>query len=615
MKKFRSSFNHLVREKLIAGVNDTTPTPETRNLASLYPDLIADHSGTFEYQIYDRTVQYAGNTWVTQGSMGYGMPPIGDGTSPYRCYMSNKQDNNMVPGSYTGTNEQPTITFKNLHHSGAGVTFATGVGTQHVILTTGNRHAYPPGGTHKLVTVYGIRSGGASYEADNSTTDNNGRLEFCYVNQPDNGKSFEIFVSVVDGDGTKSGQLKATGTHFYTSYGRLLPVSMVIESDGSFEFRVDSKTITGIVGDLTNSQDVAVTMPTSGQLQMKISGLLTAPFTSPYSGMGYPISRITNVAVNDNDDSDGKGDVGLPPFVTGVPCTPVRDTVDDWELPLQVVDPGGGWIPFSESSPTVEYGLSAVADSQLFDTRGVAASGYDKPLHVYTANTTTLNTDLSALGLDGLSAVESVNTMLYDSAVLSDTKELSFKITETGTYTPITNSKVFPGIQNDFADSTLTFFYTDTGADMTIDTFNNGMVFSLTVDEASGSNESGTVSSCVLETTASTPKARSNGANISTNGGFVIHGAATTAELIQWRDYLNQPHPTRAGYIQDVQLGNETVWCTGSWTLYDGTGNIGGLTTYLENMMGLERLYHQTNFVSGSSHLNDTTISCVPSSN
>jgi len=485
VKKFRSSFNHLVREKLIAGVNDTTPTPETRNLVSLYPDLIADYSGTFEYQIHDRTVQYAGNTWVTQGSMGYGMPPIGDGTSPYRCYMSNKQDNNMVPGSYTGTNKQPTLTFKNLHHSGAGVTFATGVGTQHVILTTGNRHAYPPGGTHKLVTVYGIRSGGASYEADNSTTDANGRLEFCYVNQPDNGKGFEIFVSVVDDDGTKSDQLKATGTHFYTSYGRLLPVSLVIESDGSFEFRVDSKTITGIVGDLTNSQDVAVTMPTSGQLQMKISGLLTAPFTSPYSGMGYPISRITNVAVNDNDDSDGKGDVGLPPFVTGVPCTPVRNTVDDWELPLQVVDPGGGWIPFSESSPTVEYGLSAVADSQLFDTRGVAASGHDKPLHVYTANTTTLNTDLSALGLDGLSAVESVNTMLYDSAVLSDTKELSFKITETGTYTPITNSKVFPGIQNDFADSTLTFFYTDTGADMTIDTFNNGMVFSLTVDETS----------------------------------------------------------------------------------------------------------------------------------
>ncbi len=483
MKKFRSSFNHLVREKLIAGVSDTTPTPETRDLSKLYPGLIANHTGRFEYQVHDLTTVYAGNTWITQGSMGYGMPPIGDGTAPYRCFMSNKQDNNMVPGSYTGGTDAPSITFKDLHHTGVGTTFATGVATQYVIVSTGNRHGYVPGTIHTLATIYGVRAESGAYVAQNNTDDNNGKLEFCYRIGADNSKSFDLFVNVVDTNGTKGLQLLTSGLHFYTAYGRLLPVSVVLNSDGTFEFRVDSKTITGDITTLVNTAGDSLSMPFSGKLQLKLSGMLSSPFSSPYSGMGNPISRITNVAVNDNDDTDGQGDVGLPPFITGVPCTPIRDSVDDWDLPLQVVDPDSGWIPFSESSPTVEYGLSAVADNQLFDTRGVAASGYDKPLHVYTANTSTLNADLSALGLTGLSAVESINTMVYDSAVLSDTKILTFKITETGTYQPITMSKTFDGIQNDFADSALTFFYTDTGADMTIDTFNNGMVFSLTVDE------------------------------------------------------------------------------------------------------------------------------------
>lgn len=496
MKKFRSSFNHLIREKLIAGQSDITPTPETRELSKLYPDVVVDHTGNFEFANdtgYQAT--YVNDSWYSQGSMGYGNAPIGTGTSPYQSFMSNKINSTQAADAYTGASDKrPSITFGPLHHTGAAATFAIGVAQQYIQTGSTSYHAYPREGLHDLVTVYGVsvmNTSGVS-DATDVQNPNNGIIRFYYDNRPDpedstlalatNNKSFRLSVSVTDESGTRSGQLTLSGVHFYTCYGRLMPVAFELSADGSFTFRVDSTTLTGSIQELTNKDgSFLMMMPSSGDLYMSVKGLEVNPYVSPRSGLYNPISRLTNLAVNDNDNSDGKNNTGLPPFITGIPCTPVRSTETDWDLPLQVIDPDSGWIPYSESSPTVEYGLSAVADSQLFETRGVAASGTNKPLHVYTANKATLLEQLTNRGLSNVDQVESINTLLFESAVFGE-NELSVEIQQTGTYTNITAQQTFPGIQNDFNNSVVTFYHDINGLDMNLDTFNNGLVFTLTVN-------------------------------------------------------------------------------------------------------------------------------------
>lgn len=522
MKKFRSSFNHLIREKLIAGVDDTSPTPETRQLESLYPGLIIAHTGTFEYQQDDMTTTISGDTWVTQGSMSYGTATAGDNLRPYRSYMSNKIDNPLKPGTYTGSVETPEIVFGGLHHTGVGVTMATGYAQHYVIAADTPRHNYAPGTDHRLFSVYGVKAAtNHTASATDHTQLSNGVIHFTYTTESDNSKSHTLHVTVTDETGTKSGQLMTNGLHFQSCYGRLLPVSLLIDTDGTIEFRVDGTVLSGNLSDLTNSDGTVVQSPIAGELHVATRALSPVPYTAPYSGMGAPITRLTNLAINDNDDSDQTGDVGLPPFVTGVPCTPLRSSSTDWELPLQVTDPLSGWTPYADSGTTVEYGLSAVADSQLFETRGVAANAPDKPLHVYTTNTQTLSQQLSSRGLPELSAVETVNTMLYDAAVIGDQHDMSVTLTTTGTYTPITHTKTLSGVNNNFTNTVVTFNTDATDQPMNIDTFNNGMVFSLTVDETAptptttvtptptptdgGSNEGGEIIPTPTPTATSAP--------------------------------------------------------------------------------------------------------------
>ncbi len=484
MKKFRSSFNHLVREKLIAGQNDTTPPPESRNLSSLYSGVIVDHAGTFEYQKQNMTISTNGRNWTVQGAMGYGNSPVGNGTSPYRSFMSNMIENTTAIGTYTGSTQQSHITFGPLHHTGLGVTYSTGVAEHYVLIHADKKHGFPAGADHKLVSVYGIKSdashdAGATADYDELT---NGVIHFCYRNASDNGKGYSLYVETQDENGVNTEQLTTPSVHFATSYGRLMPVSLNIEPNGDFTFRVDATAIQSNINQLTDSASATLNMPASGSLHMAIRSLSPTPFTPPWPGVNAPICRLTNVAVNDNDDSDALGDVGLPPFVAGIPCTPVRESVDDWELPISVLDPSNTWIPYSESSPTVEYGLSAIADSQLFETRGVAASGTGNPLYVTTADKDTLVEDLSGLGLVGLSAVEAVNASLFDAAVLG-AYNLTLQLKETSSYADITSEKTLPGIGNDFANTATTFFQDQSNQDMTLDTFINGMVFTLNVTE------------------------------------------------------------------------------------------------------------------------------------
>ena len=143
-------------------------------------------------------------------------------------------------------------------------------------------------------------------------------------------------------------------------------------------------------------------------------------------------------------------------------------------------NPGGTWIPYAESSPTVEYGLSAVADSQLFETRGVAASGTNSPLYVLTADKNTLQTDLTELGLVGLSGVEAINATVFESAVLGP-YNITLQIKESGSYNNITNSNTIEGVGTDFVTSTTTFFQDESDQDMSLDSFANGMVFTINI--------------------------------------------------------------------------------------------------------------------------------------
>lgn len=483
MKKFRSSFNHLVREKLIAGQSDTTPSPETRDLTRLYSDVIVDHAGTFEYKNQDITINTGGKQWSLQGAMGYGNSPVGNGTKPYRSFMSNLIDNLSVTDAYTGSTTQSHITFGPLHHTGAGVTCSVGVAEQYVSANPA-RHGHAAGTDHRLITVYGVKTSGSHVAGDtgNYTDQQNGIMHLCYRNAADNGKGYSIYVETQDENGTNSEQLLTPNVHFSTPYGRLMPVSFNLEPNGDFKFRVDGVAIESNLDQLNNaaSSPASLAMPASGSLHMTVRSMSPTPFTSPWPGLDAPVCRITNVAVNDNDNSDGLDDVGLPPFIVGIPCTPVRDSIDDWELPMSVLDPSNSWIPYAESSPTVEYGLSAVADSQLFETRGVAASGTNNPLYVMTADKSTLEADLTELGLIGLSGVEAVNATVFESAVLGP-YNITLQLKQAGTYTDITSSNTIEGVGTDFVTSTTTFFQDVSDQDMSLDSFASGMVFTLNI--------------------------------------------------------------------------------------------------------------------------------------
>ena len=86
-----------------------------------------DHTGTFEYQKQNMTVSINGKNWTIQGAMGYGNSPVGNGTNPYRSFMSNMIENTTAIGTYTGSTQQSHITFGPLHHTGLGVTYSTWV--------------------------------------------------------------------------------------------------------------------------------------------------------------------------------------------------------------------------------------------------------------------------------------------------------------------------------------------------------------------------------------------------------------------------------------------------------------------------------------------------------
>ena len=501
MKRFRSSFSHLVREKIIKGQDDVVPSPETRDLPGLFPDIVANSAGTFEYQHADFTDSNSSGGVghvVCQGPMGYGPPPIGDGELPYNSFLSNKINNNQRTNTYTGSSVQPSITFRSLHYTGFSTSFAVGQARQSAVVGDETRHIYVGDQSHALISVHGIwGAANGSYTGSDSSNVSNGRLDFCYQTFKDDNKQFKLYLEYHDTAGVQKQSAEGTEdadhtfVHFYTSYSRLLPVQFRLDVDGSFSFRVDTAVITGNISNITNVSDNVRAMPSSGKLGMTINGLNPSgigvvPFGT--AGVAAPVSRLTNVSLNDNDDTDGKGDVNPAPFIVGIPCTPIRysdnlshaDDNQRWNLPLSVIDQADAWVSYSDTG-TPAYGLSAVADSQMFETRGVAALSADGPLHVHSTNTNLLNSELSDRGLTGLEDVEAINSIVYKSTILESTNYLTLQIKNGDV--ALTDPKHFANLKDGFNNSHITHFYKNNGAAWEINDFQDNLIHTLLVDD------------------------------------------------------------------------------------------------------------------------------------
>lgn len=493
-KRLRTSFNQFVREKVIQGVDNMYPEAENMPLNLLVPD-ITSYGGFVEYQETEHyiTGSTAGNFYI-QGPMGYGPPPTGPGTEPFKCFLSNKILNTSASdlGAMTGDpSVTPHVKLDNIHYSGVACTFSVGLAMQF-------RYAADPSvkldkdmgqdvTEHSLVTLHHFNS--TTTPVADPLTD----IKFMYHTTSDLG--FQL--SIVAGDGTVLVAAQSFN-HMVNAYGRMLPVHMELQSDGSGEFRVDNAKL---LFDITT---LGYVMPTQDTVSITVAGLSPAYSTSTVFGMQAPISRLTNVAVNDNNPSPCVDDVGLPSFIHGVSCTPIRKAVDpadsNWEMPASVQDGMDAWTPFAENSPTVSYGLNAIMDNQTYETRGVATDTLSADLDIAITKQTFEDRIDGAAVTD---EIEAINLLAYNAATF-DGSDFAVQIAGHTDWT------VFPGLYDDpTIDSHLTFF-NKPGADcpqfMATD-FNSDLVFKLRAQESGivSTNESGGVTAPAAPAAPTTP--------------------------------------------------------------------------------------------------------------
>jgi len=484
MKKIRTSFSQFVREKVIQGVSKLWPEPTNVPIDNLMSE-VSDYTGVVEYQEETRIESgLPSGNFYNQGPMGYGAPPVGPGTEPYVSYLSNKTLNTAtgVDGIYTGDPTiTPSISLESIDYTGFGVTFAIGQASQYKFTNGSQLDVAASPGKHTLIKVAGLASD-VSYTSDSWSSNSADHLEFIYETTSSN--SFKLYIQ----RNNTIVSLEESFNHFSDSYGRLLAVHFLLNADGTGEFRVDNSKINFNIEHIVTSSGGNYNMPDSGVLGAKISGM-TPYFTSPLFGMTGPISRITNIAVNDNKDEENLGHTGLPPFICGVPCSPIRKaeavTNPDWEFPSLVHASTGGWSSFSETSPLVTYGLSAVMDNQTFDTRGVAVSALNKDLDIHLSQQSILN---RLNGANVETQIEALNFKAYNAATFNNS-DLAIKIHDT-TNTWATDWTVFPGLYTDpEIDSHVTFFNkTQSGATDTfeIEDFKQDLVIKLRAQQGTG---------------------------------------------------------------------------------------------------------------------------------
>jgi hypothetical protein len=457
MKLLRTSFSHLVREKVISGLNQLWPEPADVPVENLINHVSA-HTGNFEYQEDNHTeLDLTNGSFFNQGAMGYGEPPAGPGTKPYVSYLSNKVYNTQADdtGIYTGDPSiTPSITLKDVHFSGFGATFAIGQAEQYRFTAdSGNLDCQCAIGKHILVSIGGLKGAPGDYAAAGFSTNPGERLDLVYETTGE--LSFSVYVQRGDGTVVTTPQ---TYNHPVSTYGRLMPIHVTLNESGVGSFRVDSSVTTFDIRTMVDPNELNYKMPTSGWLNVRFNGLDPTPSITAF-GMTGAISRLTNLAVNDNDASDGcHTTVGLPPFIHGVPATPIRRAAEygdaGWEFPLSVVDSTDSWSAFSENNPEVEYGLNAIMDNQTFDLRGVATTACSADLDIQLSKDAI---DSRINGAATTNSVEAVNFKLYNAATFNNS-EIAMKLHDADDRWR-TDWTSFPGIYDDPSiDSHVSFY-------------------------------------------------------------------------------------------------------------------------------------------------------------
>lgn len=447
MKILRTSFPQLIREKIYSGEDvllpDPTPFQGIRTHQTIQgfdsEDFLAGH---LTYRESDTMHSDSdGNTWLTQGPTGYGDVPTGPGTKPYYTTVNNAKRNTTVdmPGVYTGSTPGtgPDVYYaQNIPGPfGYGYTYSVGQLKQtytpandpttsidvklppgrHVLFTLGNS-LYGGLRTENQLTSAGIAANNPYDMYSNNDPNNNidwdqnNCLHFIYEETAE--KQFKLYVrrgksvnnsnQVADIDSYPNVTLPQTdpNVQIHDCYGRFMPVHLIIRPDGTGEFRVDTGKIQFNINQMPGNDGslfrmVNGTTVHNGGCWLAAFGLQTRHYTAaPQQGMERPIVVMANLAINNSDDSDNLGDTGIPPFIAGVPMTPIRRQIihdhTDNERPKDVVDQhkqstgDDAWIAYRISGTAVDYNnaLESVVDGQKYDIHGVAAQELSGSLDV-----------------------------------------------------------------------------------------------------------------------------------------------------------------------------------------------------------------------------------------
>ena len=227
----------------------------------------------------------------------------------------------------------------------------------------------------------------------------------------------------------------------HDSYGRMMPVHFILRANGSGEFRVDTGKIQFNINSMPGVDASEFRFNTGCKFDpdacpVTIRGLSSSKHTTPAQfGMVKPLTMLANLAVNSVDNSDNLDDIGVPPFIAGIPLTPIRrDTQHqstDNERPKEVIDQHkqstgtDAWLAYSYSGDLIDYinPLESIVDGQDYDIRGVASTELSASLdvvldyeHVKTRFTQPGNS-INAVSIEG------INISVENAAVFGSTPD------------------------------------------------------------------------------------------------------------------------------------------------------------------------------------------------
>ena len=472
MKILRTSFPQLIREKIYSGEDVLLPDPTTFQGIRIHPtipgfDSLEFLNGKLSYRESDTMHSDGnGNTWLTQGPTGYGDVPTGPGTKPYYTTVNNAKRNTTVdmPGVYTGSSpgtRADVCYSQNIPGPfGYGYTYSVGQLKQTYTPADDPTAAIDvkiPPGKHVLFSIGNSQHGGLRTETQltgagiganqpydmRSTTDpdnnidwdQNNCLHFIYEQTAE--KQFKLYIrrgkSVTTGDVSSIDSypnvtLPASdpSIQIHDCYGRFMPVHLIIRPNGTGEFRVDTGKIQFNINQIPGEDGSLFRMVTGTTVHdagcwLTAFSLQTRHYTAaPQQGMEKPIVVMANLAINNSDDSDGLGDDGIPPFIAGIPMTPIRRHIEhdnaDNERPKNVIDRhredtgDDAWIAYRISGSSVGYlnPLESVVDGQQYDIHGVAAQELSGSLDViidYSRVKSRWQTTNNAIAATGIEAI------------------------------------------------------------------------------------------------------------------------------------------------------------------------------------------------------------------